>query len=336
MRALARYATRCCILGLALLLVLGGSTAAPGTFPGTNGPIVFDGIDNNTHTIQIWRMVANGTGITQITSTTGAVYNECPSVSANGQQIYVDSFNRASLKSPSLVYRMNLDGTGRQVADSKRGNPTHLCPSIGPGGAKIAAMQYPKGGGGSVIIRMNANGTGRQTLARAGRNQSDYGPTYSPNGKQILFNRVTYKPHGGFVSADLLISNGRGRPNNITANDHQRYFTPSWSPNGQAIVASRGVNASQIVRMNPDGSDVQVLYTPQSGIEVSNPNYSPDGTKIAFFACRGECGDPLTPDTGVGAIWVMNADGSNPNPILVQSATTFPLVGALVWATAAS
>jgi len=335
LRSSLRYAARCSCLAVALLFALGGSTAAPGTFPGKNGPIVFDGIDNNTHTIQIWRMGANGTAVTQITSTNGALYNECPSVSANGQLIYVDSFDRASANSAPHVYRMNLDGSGRQLADRPTA-PSHLCPAAGPGGKAITSMQYPnKGSGGSVIIRMNGNGTARKTIARAAPRQDNYGPTYSPNGKQILFNRVTYKAHVGFVSADLFISNGR-RNTNITARDDQRYFTPSWAPNGQSILATRGIKVSQLVRMNPDGSDVRVLYTAPNGIDLGAPNYSPDGTKIAFFACQGECGDPLTPDTGVGSIWVMNADGSNPTPILVQSATTFPLVGALVWATASS
>src|SRR5436190_14995008 len=97
-RASLRYAACAVGLAVALFFALGGSTAAPGTFPGTNGPTGFDGIDQNTHTIQIWRVAANGTGVTQITTTSGAIYNECPSVSANGQLLYVDSFNRASFK----------------------------------------------------------------------------------------------------------------------------------------------------------------------------------------------------------------------------------------------
>src|SRR5262249_58739812 len=116
---------------------------------------------------ECWRRPANATAVTQITSTTGAVYNECPSVSANGQLIYFDSLDRAT-SNPPHVYRMNLDGSGRQLADRPTA-PSHLCPAPGPGGKAITSMQYPnKGSGGSVIIRMNSNGTGRKANARPG------------------------------------------------------------------------------------------------------------------------------------------------------------------------
>src|SRR4029453_5945596 len=58
----------------------------------------------------------------------------------------------------------------------------------------------------------------------------------------------------------------------------------------------------EIYGMNADGSD-QVNLTNYEN-EDSYPNWSPDGTKIAFTSFRGQFGDP--------EIVVMNADGSNP------------------------
>jgi Tol biopolymer transport system component len=328
-----RFTRRAACLAVLFLLALGGSTAAPGTFPGTNGPIVFDGIDMSTRSVQIYRMAANGTGVTELTSTTGAVSNECPSVSADGRSIYFDSLDRAS-SAPAHIYRMNADGTGRALAD-RTNAPTHLCPAVGPGGTKITAMQY-SGPGGSSIIRMNTNGSDRKVLARAGIRQDNYGPTYAPNGRQILFNQVTYATHGRLARGDLLITTGPGQVRNITASDNAQYFSPSWSPDGRAILAVRGSRTGAIVRMNADGSDVRVLKTVTGGPWLGNPVYSPDGTKIAYFQCEGECGDPLTPGTGEGSIWVMDADGSDANPILTQEGSGVPPVGFLSWAVAPS
>jgi Tol biopolymer transport system component len=331
---LLRFARRVPCLVIVLLLVVGGSTAAPGTFPGTNGPIVFDGVDVATRTVQIYRIAANGTGMTQLTSTTGGVWNECPSFSADGRSIYFDSVDRSQPNASEHIYRMNADGSGRQLAD-RQNAPAHACPGPGPGGTKIAAMQYPRQGGSS-IIRMNTNGSGRQILARAQGRQSNYGPTYAPNGRQILFNRVTYAARVGFARADLLISTGPGRVRNITASDNAAYFSPSWSPDGRAILAVRGVRAATIVQMNANGGDVHVLRTVTGGAWLANPMYSPDGTKIAYFQCEGDCGDPLLPDAGKGSIWVMNADGSDAKAILTQEASGVPPASAFSWGVAAS
>jgi Tol biopolymer transport system component len=61
--------------------------------------------------------------------------------------------------------------------------------------------------------------------------------------------------------------------------------------------------------MRPNGTAIRVL-TNVSGANttVAAAVYSPDGKRIAYLQCAGDCGDPLL--KGQGSIWVMNADGS--------------------------
>jgi TolB protein len=83
-------------------------------------------------------------------------------------------------------------------------------------------------------------------------------------------------------------------------------FAFSQPPAGATFPGKNGriafedyVGSEHIFTVNPDGSDATDL-TP--GFEASSPEWSPDGTKIAFNVFLGP------PSNG---IWVMNADGSN-------------------------
>jgi Tol biopolymer transport system component len=308
-----RWMSRAALFGLLLAVSLAGSGNAGATYPGANGPLVFSAVDETTRTVQTFRVAADGTGLTQLTSTTGLVWNECPSVSADGRTVYFDSQDR-STTNPSKIYRMNIDGTGRTLSDS-RGPTPHACPSVGPGGRMITALQFPRQGG-TQIIRMNTNGSGVRVIARGPARVNNFSPTYSPNGRRILFNRVTYTKHNVLTRSDLLVTRGTGQPMNLTANDANQFTSPSWSPDGQSILAVRGRTGNVIVRMDAEGLNMRVLATGTGGAWFSSPVYSPDGTKIAYMQCDGDCGDPML--SGQGSLWVMNADGSNQTPILVQ------------------
>jgi RTX calcium-binding nonapeptide repeat (4 copies) len=65
------------------------------------------------------------------------------------------------------------------------------------------------------------------------------------------------------------------------------------------------------------------------GVTVSSPTFSPDGSKIAFTQCVGDCGDPML--QGTGSIWVMNPDGSGVRQILNQATAGVQPDGTLNW-----
>ena len=118
---------------------------------------------------------------------------------------------------------------------------------------------------------------------------------------------MTYNRSGqGFAKSNLFVWNGT-RNTNITANSPALFFDPAWAPNGNTLLAIRGQRT--IVSMKPNGTGIRVLTT-VSGAQtfITDLVYSPNGKKIAYLQCTGDCGDPNL--TGQGSIWVMNANGS--------------------------
>ena len=294
------------LLGVAavLAIVAGGSSAARESFPGRDGNLVFDAVQSSTSTVQIFQLSPAGTGLKRLTTTTGNVWNEDPTFSANGQRVYFDSLNRATTNPPH-IYRMSANGTGRQLADQDTA-PAHVWPSVDAADTSLAIVEYGKSGQ-AVIATMNTNGGGLKVVANATALQSNGSPEYAPSGSRIAFGLVTYNSNGqGIKKADLFVRNG-ARNTNITAHSPANFFGPSWAPNGETLLAIRGEGT--LVSMKSNGTDIRVLTTVSgTETEIVDAVYSPDAKQIAYLQCTGDCGDPNL--RGQGSIWVMNADGT--------------------------
>ena len=105
-----------------------------------------------------------------------------------------------------------------------------------------------------------------------------------------------------------------------------------FSPDGKkiAFVSSRALDGSDAANlngttnvwvMNADGSGpiALSLLTKAGSNSVEDPEWSPDGTKLAFASAR-----PLNGSDGTGGtrnIWVINADGSSPTPLTHNTLT---------------
>src|SRR5207249_1107035 len=74
--------------------------------------------------------------------------------------------------------------------------------------------------------------------------------------------------------------------------------------NGRVAFAANLDGTWQLFTMRPDGTGLRQLTTfPDSDVYFMDPDWAPDGTKLAFMF-PGQ-------DTGDLEIWTVNADGSN-------------------------
>jgi Tol biopolymer transport system component len=290
------------------LLVFGIAGPAGATFPGKNGVILFDAVDYSTNTVQIFQIGANGGGLEQLTFNPagGNVWNEDPAPTSDGAKIYFTSTDRAA-NTPSEITSMDADGNNQQGIGAEG-----VWPSVNWKDSSLAVVQFVPAGQ-SVIVTMKPDGTNQKVVGDATPNQGAGGPDYAPNGPRLAWYLVTFGPGGqGFASSDIFVRNG-SHNNNITDGSSELFTSPAWAPNGSKLIAITGENQQTIVSMRANGTGVQELISIGGGVAVSIASavYSPDGKKIAYLRCDGDCGDPFVQDPGQGSIWVMNADGSD-------------------------
>ncbi len=112
----------------------------------------------------------------------------------------------------------------------------------------------------------------------------------------------------------------------LVAHDAYRpaYEDPDWQPNGGRIVyVGRQSNHREIFAVNPDGSGIVALTQPVTTLVDELPSnvapaWSPDGQHIVFLSNRG-----ANYSAGAWQLWVMNADGSNQQPLPITVPLTY-------------
>lgn len=118
-------------------------------------------------------------------------------------------------------------------------------------------------------------------------------------------------------NSDVYVMNPDGTGLTRLTDDPGWDGTPAWSPDGTQIAfASERLGIPVIMLMNADGSEQRPLT--EATYASLMPVWSPDGTQIAFASTRSyqvqQQGGRQEVDSGF-EIWVMNADGSDPQRI---------------------
>ena len=128
---------------------------------------------------------------------------------------------------------------------------------------------------------------------------------------------ITYGGGAGATHVAVVNEDGSGLVE-LTSGNADR--DPSWSPDGKHIVyAGERLGGTNIIRMNADGTGQTALTDTQFPLGNFEPVWSPDGKKIAFVSSRA--------GAGRGEIWVMNADGTNPVRLTINTQVAVDLGG---------
>jgi hypothetical protein len=208
--------------------------------------------------------------------------------------------SQSCMDGPQYIRSVNPDGTGLTevtppVCDAT-GFPGDIDPEASPDGKRIAFTRWDETAFDIFVV--NADGSGLKNVTNDTLPNEE--PTWSPDGTEIAF--VGRQP-GGQSDVYVVNADGSGEPKRIFSAP-SGVPTLAWSPNGEKIAFTAALTGDsvgdlgEIYTMNADGSGVTNL-TKHAGAE-SNPDWSPDGTKIVFDSTRD----------GRNAIYTMNADGS--------------------------
>ncbi len=214
----------------------------------------------------------------------------------------------------SDVFTMNPDGSDvRQLTFFGSSGGVVCCASWSPDGGEVVFAAEPEGISTAQIWIVNTDGSNLHQLLND-PSGFDQDPSFSPSGSQIVFTRCVNN-----CTIYRMQANGTG----LTAlipfdpNPDVNEFQAAYSPDGTVIAFdsfTRGGVIAAIYLMNANGSNIRQL-TP-AAIEAIQPDWSPDGTKVAFWV---NCCDPQAPQ-----IWTIRNDGTGLTQLTnVQNALDF-------------
>lgn len=196
------------------------------------------------------------------------------------------------------LFMVRPDGTG--LTNLTNGVAQDYSGEVSPDGTAIA---FSSGASGfPQIWVMESDGTNRRLVSQG----YGYTPTWTPDGTAIAYAGLDGEVH--VVRRDgtgdrLLAAVGGG---SISSN-------PDVSPDGSTVVFDLQVDVTRDVYSVPLAGGTETRLTTEGGFE---PEWSPDGSQIAFTTFRADYGDNF---------WVMNPDGSNQHNLFGSEFNDFQL-----------
>jgi Tol biopolymer transport system component len=196
-------------------------------------------------------------------------------------------------RSPQSIHTIEPDGTGdvKLLEDRK----AQFEPNWSADGSRIVFMRYG-GSGFQSIVSTAADGTDLQVIAGNTVLPRFSGqPVWSPDASMVAF---CAWGHDDRQKIFVVGADGTGLTN--ISGPGRDDCRPAWSPDGSRIAVDSGSIASGdavIVTMDPDGTDRTTVVGVGDNIW---PDWSPEGTQLAFLKSINHNRDIFVVDAGGG------------------------------------
>jgi Tol biopolymer transport system component/DNA-binding winged helix-turn-helix (wHTH) protein len=204
--------------------------------------------------------------------------------------------DRSSYDSPSTLFSLALDTLTRtRVTAPPASWDGDWTPVMSPDGTRIAFIRSPEGSVRDVYV-MDAAGGAPTRLTLDGK--LVVGLTWTADSQDVVFSS---NREGEF--ALWKVPPTGGTIERVPVGEENSY-SPAISHKGNLLAYSHGTGKWDIVRVDLKSSARKVLTDQllSSNEQDSAPEFSPDGTHIAFQSWR----------SGSQEIWICSSDGSGP------------------------
>ena len=250
--------------------------------------------------LDIYVMNLDGTGLQQLTGTSGA--ERGPSWSPDGTQIAF--YGAASEQSTYDIFLINVDGTNlRNLTRTPAVDERY--PTWSPDGTRIAFHSDADGDYDIYVIHIDETGL----TALPHNDTQDLGPDWSPDGTQIAFHTDQWGPPYEIAILTLQTTEIRRVTNTDTTNSFA-----TWSPDG-ARLAYNAITDDQSITIyviDVDGSNPRQIT--DSLERDAFPDWSPDGTRIIY----------QSGNEGTSGIFFIPITGGEPQTLTGQQANFLP------------
>jgi len=242
---------------------------------------------------EIWRVRADGTGLTNLTNDAGGDF--APSWSPDGTKILFVSDRDGDAD----IYVMDADGGNVMQLTDDPG--TDQQPAWSADGTSIAFLTDREGNG--ELYTMHPDGSAPLNVSHSLGGDGPF--MWSPAGARLVYQRGTAS--GG---SDVAFVNADGSSVLApTVGVSSLNETPAWSPDGDrvAYVALGQPGPQTIWTMRANGTGIRQIGS--QSLPSLYPAWSPDSRLIAFTGFER---------LGTSRIYVMNDDGSGSKPVTTE------------------
>jgi Tol biopolymer transport system component len=205
---------------------------------------------------------------------------------------------------PSLTPTRGISSTPTQSpSETPSILPTDtLTPAPTPLGGGPGQIAFASNRSGAAQIWMiNSDGTGLVQITDI--HEGACQPSWAPDGMRLVFISPCPKQQESYLGSSLFIVNVDGSSVTPLPTASGGDYDPAWSPDGRyiAFTSLRGDFRPKLFLLDLDNPSEPTLLT-NEGTKNMQSAWSRDGKKLAFATTR----------RGPQQIWIMNADGSDP------------------------